>query len=234
MLREYSIDVLRASCLALNAPDAIAGLGSLKRGETAKVYDAESEHSCQSAREEQAMIEYIKTGNIKLLFCFAFYLVWWLVGFNPWRPIRGLRSGWLLIPAIILGILALCDIGQGLDFSFGLVPGIAVVPGGVASYVVLLIVTGRWLHRPVTSELFIIVLWATVALLEINTLAALGSISPGLAWALAAFCLASTAASLVCYQLFYGLDDIPAFVDGAIPLVLAGLMTGCITLFCAP
>lgn len=53
------------------------------------------------------MAEYIRTGNIKLLFCFAFYLASWVVGFNPWRPIRGLKSGWLLIPAVILGVLAL-------------------------------------------------------------------------------------------------------------------------------
>ncbi|MBR3157953.1 MAG: hypothetical protein IKF14_02505 [Atopobiaceae bacterium] len=38
------------------------------------------------------MVEYIKSGNIKLLFCFAFYLAWWIVGFNPWRPICGLKS----------------------------------------------------------------------------------------------------------------------------------------------
>ena len=94
----------------------------------------------------------------------------------------------------------------------------------------LLFVTGTMLRRPVTSELFIIVLWATVALLEINTLVALGSVSSGLGWGLAALCLAGSAASLVCYQLFYGLDGMAAFVDGALPLVLAGLMTGFITL----
>ena len=176
------------------------------------------------------MAEYIRTGNIKLLFCFAFYLVWWVVGFNPWRPIRGLKSGWLLIPAVILGVLALCDIWQGLDFTNGLIPGRALVFGGIACYVALLIISTRKLYRPVTSELFIIVLWATVALLEINTLVVLGPIAPGLGWALAALCLVGTAISLVCYLAFYAFDGMAAFVDGAIPLVLAGVMTGLITL----
>lgn len=176
------------------------------------------------------MSEYIRAGNIKLLFCFAFYLAWWVVGFNPWRPIRGLKGGWLLIPAVILGILALCDIWQGLDFSIGLVPGIALIFGGVASYVALLIISSRKLYRPVTSELFIIVLWTTVTLLEINTLVVLGSIAPGLGWILAAFCLAGSTVSLVCYLAFYAFDGMAAFVDGAIPLVLAGIMTGLITL----
>ena len=177
------------------------------------------------------MSEYIRAGNIKLLFCFAFYLAWWIVGFNPWRPIRGLKSGWLLIPAVILGVLALCDIWQGLDFSHGLIPGTAIVLGGIACYVVLLFISSRKLYRPVTSELFIIVLWATVALLEINTLVVLGSIAPWLGWILAALCLVGATVSIVCYLAFYAFDGMAAFVDGAIPLVLAGILTGCITVF---
>ena len=174
------------------------------------------------------MAEYIRTGNIKLLFCFAFYLAWWIAGFNPQHPIRGLKSGWLLIPAVILGVLALCDIWQGLDFSHGLIPGIALVFGGIVCYVVLLFISSRKLYRPVTSELFIIVLWATVALLEINTLVILGSIAPWLGWVLAALCLLGATVSLVCYLAFYAFDGMAAFVDGAIPLVLAGIMTGLI------
>ena len=176
------------------------------------------------------MAEYIKMGNIKLLFCFAFYLAWWIAGFNPQHPIRGLKSGWLLIPAVILGVLALCDIWQGLDFSHGLIPGTALVFGGIVCYVVLLFISSRKLYRPVTSELFIIVLWVAVALLEINTLVILGSIAPWLGWVLAALCLLGATVSLVCYLAFYAFDGMAAFVDGAIPLVLAGIMTWLITL----
>ena len=174
------------------------------------------------------MAEYIRAGNIKLLLCFAFYLAWWVVGFNPWRPIRGMKSGWLLIPAVVFGVLALISIVRGLNFSGGLAPGAAIVLGGVASYAALLFVTGAVLRRPVTSELFIIVLWATVALLEINTLVILGSIAPWLGWVLAALCLLGATVSLVCYLAFYAFDGMAAFVDGAIPLVLAGIMTGLI------
>lgn len=170
----------------------------------------------------------IRMGNIKLVLCFAFYLAWWIVGFNPRHPIRGLRSGWLLIPAVVLGALALFDICRGLEYTGGLVPSMALVAGGAVVYAVLLGVTGRLLHRPVTSELFIIVLWATVALLEANTLVAIGSIPSWLGWVLMLLCLIAAAVSLVCYQLFYGLEAWPAFVDGAIPLLLAGIMTGVI------
>ena len=176
------------------------------------------------------MAGYIRAGNIKLVLCFAFYLAWWVVGFNPRRPVRGLTSAWLLIPAAVLGVLAIIDISRGLVFTGGLVPGMAIVVAGVVGYVVLLGVTSNMLHRPVTTELLIIVLWATFALLEINALVALGSLLHALGWALMALCLLGTAASLVCYQLFYELEAGAAFIDGAIPLLLAGAMTGVIAL----
>ena len=176
------------------------------------------------------MAGYIRTGNLKLVLCFVFYLAWWVIGFNTRRPIRGMASGWLLIPAMVLGVLSLFDIGRGLVFSGGLMPGMVIVVGGVVCYVALLGITSGVLRRPVTSELLIIVLWATVSLLEVNSLVALGSISSGLGCVLMVLCLIGTVASLVCYQLFYGIDAGAAFVDGTIPLVLAAVMTGVIAL----
>ena len=172
------------------------------------------------------MADCIRSGNIKFVLCFVFYLAWWIVGFNPKWPIRGMKSGWLLIPAAVLGAWALVDIISGLVLDGGPVPSVALIIGGVLSYAVLLGITAGLLHRPATSELFIIVLWATVILLEINSLVALGSVSDTLGWTFMAACLVCTAASLVCYQLFYDLDTTRAFIVGAIPLVLACIMTG--------
>ncbi|MDO4797870.1 MAG: hypothetical protein Q4A01_07610 [Coriobacteriales bacterium] len=177
------------------------------------------------------MAESIRAGNIKLVLCFVLYLAWWIVGFNPKYPIRGIKSGWLLIPAAILGVLALPQIWRGLVFAGGPVPGIVLVIGGVAGYVVLLLITGVLLKRPVTTELLIIVLWTTVMLLELNTLVAIGSIPWELGWVLVVLCMACAIGSLVCYQLFYGLESTAAFVDGMVPLLLACAMTGLITVF---
>lgn len=178
------------------------------------------------------MAHLIYAGNIKLCLCFAFYLAWWVVGFNPWRPIRGIKSAWLLIPALVFGVLALCDIMRGTIFVGGPVPGLAIIACGVLSYLVLLAITGGMLQRPVTSELLIIVLWAVVAMLEVNTLAALDCVTAGLGMLLVVLSLAFTGVSLVCYQRFYGLEEKAAFVDGTIPLVLAGIMTAVIA-YCA-
>lgn len=178
------------------------------------------------------MSDDIRAGNIALALCFAFYLAWWIVGFNPIRPIRGLRSAWLLIPAVVLGVLALIRICPALSLSGGPVPGFALIAAGIVSYVALLGITSGLLHRPVTSELFITALWATITFLEINTLVGLGSVSEAMGLILAALGLLCTVCSLVCYQLFYGLESAAAFVDGAIPLILGSIMTGLIA-WCA-
>lgn len=170
-------------------------------------------------------------GNVKLLACFAFYMAWWIVAFNPKRPIRGVASAWLLVPALVLGVLALIDIARGIVYVGGPLPGFVIVVGGVVCYLMLLGITYGLLRRPVTSELLIIVLWATVALLEVNTLQALGAVTPTLGAALMKLCLVFSATSIVCYQLFYGLDEGAAFVDGTIPLVLAAIMTSAIAFF---
>lgn len=176
------------------------------------------------------MPELIRTGNTRLLLCFVFYLGWWVVAFNPKCPIRGLRSGWLLVPALVFGVLALIDIAQGIVIDGAPVPGLAIVAGGMAGYLILLGITGGLLHRPVTTELLIIVMWATVSVLETNSLVALGSVSPTQGMVLTILCLVGTAVSIVCYQLFYKLEDMAAFVDGAIPLLVSGTMTGVIAL----
>ncbi len=177
------------------------------------------------------MAELIHGGNIKLALCFACYLAWWVVAFNPSRPVRGMRSGWILIPALVLGVLALVDIARGLVFaSGGLVPGFVPAVAGVLAYLVLLGVTYGLLHRPVTSELFIIVLWASVAAMEVNSLVALRRVDHGLGWALMVAIVFATVLSIVCYQKFYELDAKAGFVDGAIPLLLAAVMTGALAL----
>lgn len=173
------------------------------------------------------MAESICSGCVKLVICFVFYLIWWVVGFNPKRPIRGLKSGWLLIPAGIFGVWALVEIFMGLDFN-GPISGIGLAIFGVVAFVVLLAITTGPLKRPLTLELPLIVLWATVALLALNSLMALHAIAPEIGWTLMALCIACTAASLVCYQLFYGLDETKAFIVGAIPLLLAAVMTAII------
>ncbi|MCD8104465.1 MAG: hypothetical protein LUF35_05565 [Lachnospiraceae bacterium] len=55
------------------------------------------------------------TGNLLMIGCCAFYLAWWLIAFKPEGAVKGIRSGWLLIPALIFGVAAVMQIAQGRD-----------------------------------------------------------------------------------------------------------------------
>ncbi|MCC8045030.1 MAG: hypothetical protein LIP12_05975, partial [Clostridiales bacterium] len=46
------------------------------------------------------------TGNLLMIGCCAFYLAWWLIAFRPEDAVKGIRSGWLLIPALLFGVAA--------------------------------------------------------------------------------------------------------------------------------
>ena len=54
-------------------------------------------------------------GNLLMVGCCAFYLLWWIVAFRPTDAIKGLKSGWLLIPAFLLGIAAVAMIIRGAN-----------------------------------------------------------------------------------------------------------------------
>ncbi|MCD8004148.1 MAG: hypothetical protein LUE91_00585 [Oscillospiraceae bacterium] len=48
-------------------------------------------------------------GNLLLILCCVFYLLWWLIAFK----VKGIKSGWLLIPAALCGLAAVWEIIRG-------------------------------------------------------------------------------------------------------------------------
>lgn len=175
-------------------------------------------------------------GNLLLVVCCAFYLAWWLLAFRPASPVRGFASGWLLLPAFAAGVAAASLVAGGLWASpaGGPVSGRALVWGGAALYAALLVLTRFCLHRPVTTELFLIVGWAVLAASEVNALTGGGSLGRGAALVFAVLLAAVTALSLVCYVLYYRLSPAAGYLDGILPLAGAALvMAGLdLTLLC--
>ena len=166
--------------------------------------------------------------NILLIVCCAFYLAWWLLAFRPAGAGRGMKTGWLLIPAFAAGIAAVVLAVQGIRSApaeAALFPGGLLLWGGIAAYFILLAVTGLLFQRQVTTELFLIVGWAVLALSEINALYGAGRFSRGLAVSFAAVIAAAALISLVCYLLYYNLGDRAGYFDGMIPLLLVALVT---------
>jgi hypothetical protein len=168
----------------------------------------------------------IFTGNIFLVVCCAFYLLWWVLAFRPDGGVRGMRTGWLLIPAFIFGLAAVCFAVRGIrgaKAGDALFSGNAVIIGCVAAYVALLAVTVLLLKRPVTTELVLIVGWAALSLCEINVLYGMGIFSKNMSFAFIGVLAAAAAVSLVCYVLYYGLSARAGFIDGTVPLLAAGI-----------
>ena len=165
-------------------------------------------------------------GDLLLAGCCIFYLLWWVLAFKPTGAVKGLRSGWLLIPALFLGCAAVLLIIRGANgadtvssfFSAG-----TVLPAAAVFYVLLLIVTRLAFHRQVTTELFLIVGWTALAFLESNALYGLGIVARGGALVLFTAAVIAAVLSMICYVLYYGLDDRAGYVDGMIPLLLAGV-----------
>lgn len=171
------------------------------------------------------------TGNLMLVVCCVFYLLWWLIAFKPNGAVKGIKSGWLLIPAFIFGIAAVMQIVRGswVDGEL-LFPSSAVVIGGIAIYVILLAATAIFLKRQVTTELFLIVGWAVLTFMEINSLYALGDFSKTAAIIFLIVVVIAAIVSLICYLLYYNLDSVKGYVDGMIPLLIVAVMMIALTI----
>lgn len=171
-------------------------------------------------------------GNILLVVCCVFYLAWWLIAFKPSGAIKGMASGWLLIPAAVAGLGAIFVLVQNIreaDTDRQVLPGMALLVAGIAAYFVLLAVTSLCLHRVVTTELLLIVGWCVLALSEINVLYGMHDMElPGAAGWFTVIILAA-AVSMICYIFYYGLDAVRGYVDGMMPLLIIAVVMMALT-----
>ena len=165
----------------------------------------------------------ILAGQVLLVLCCVFYLWWWSMAFRPGVSVPRVtgRAGVLLavtaaygLGGLVLNMLGLNTIPHGAP-RFG---GGWLLAGGIAVYAALLLITGVGLHRPVTSELFLITGWAVLELSVCSTLQAAGCFSLPCLYGLTAAIAAAFAASMVCYVLYYRLPAQAGFYSGMVPL----------------
>ncbi len=172
-------------------------------------------------------------GNGLLVVCCGFYLLWWILAFKPAGAIKGIRSGWLLVPAFVFGIAAVYLILRGvlnIQPVRTFFPGMSLLIGTVAVYFILLAVTALGLRRQVTTELLLIVGWAALIFAEINTFYGANRFNDAAAACFFAVTGVCAVVSLICYILFYGLDSKAGYIDGMIPLLLAAAVMIVLTL----
>lgn len=173
-------------------------------------------------------------GDILLVCCCVFYLLWWMIAFKPAGAVKGMKSGWLLIPAFFFGVVSVVMIvrgAKGVNSGSSFFSAGTVLLAGAASYIVLFLVTWLALHRQVTTELFLIVGWTALAFLESNALYGLEIITRNGAVGLFAAAAAAAVLSMICYVLYYGLDGRAGYVDGMIPLILSGIYMAVLAVF---
>ena len=176
----------------------------------------------------------ILMGNALFVLCCVFYIALWLLAFKPSGAITGMKTGWLLIPASLSGLLGVVTILLGITAKIRgtlLFRGWYLLCGGIALFIILLTVTALLLKRPVTTELVLIVGWGMLALAEINALFGLGFFSRRLSAGFIIIISVSVFISLICYVLYYRLDKNAGYIDGMIPLLLTALTMSGISWF---
>jgi hypothetical protein len=166
-------------------------------------------------------------GNLLLLLCFLFYLVWWGVAFRP-NSSGGPIGSICIFAAFITGIAAIMLVCGGitaLTSASKAVPVRFILLGTAVLFFIMLLITSVFFQRIVTSELMIIHLWVALELSVIAVLYGTGHFKPERSILLAGLILAAYLISMVCYVLYYRLTGMAGYYDGMIPLFAASVAT---------
>jgi hypothetical protein len=168
-------------------------------------------------------------GNLLMLATCAFYISWWVFTFRPGADGSPSFSAVLIIAALFSGVAAIALLFSGISspaVSGLAVPVLYVLAAAAVSYVLLLEVTRIVFHRPVTSELLVMIVWATAELAAIAALRYSGRFGVAQIAVLSPLVVLATFAGVVCYVLYYNLDAEASFTAGLIPLIVdAGVVS---------
>lgn len=168
----------------------------------------------------------IFAGNLLLLICSLFYLVWWVVCFGPnasGKAAGGSTGVIYLTGAFISGIAAIVLMSGGINTlskDAKSVPVWLILLGGTVLFVVMLLVTTAVYHRPMTSELIIIHIWVVLELCAVVVLYGTGRFGLGRTVLLLTLIGIAFVAGVICYVLYYRLEGTASYLDGMAPLII--------------
>lgn len=171
----------------------------------------------------------ILNGQALLIICFIIYLIWWYRGFRPdvdVSRVKGLNGLLLAITALtgIAGVILSLRATAGTN-TMKIQPS-AILIVGVAAYVALLLVTRLLFVRPVTSELLLIVVWTMLEVYVITVLNSAGRLTDTRFGIMCGVIAVAFLGSMVCYCLYYRLEEKTSFYVAMVPLVTGiGTMT---------
>jgi hypothetical protein len=182
----------------------------------------------------------LEWGHVLLLVCAVLYLAWWCIFFRPnvhvaAGPLRIIGIACILVAAAagITGVVMIC---RGIGALTPAAGGIGVWPfviGGIVTYVLLAVITSQLMHRPITTELLLIVMWIALELCTVTMLRGAGAwtgiggaVTAATAIALIVVLIVLLIADMVCYVLYYQLPPMAGFIDGMMPLTAVAIFSG--------
>jgi hypothetical protein len=180
-------------------------------------------------------VTWIIAGQVLLIVCCVFYLIWWSMSYRPGvvvNRVGGIR-GVLLAVTAAAGFAGafICMHGiSGVPKDGAALKGSTVIIAGLAAYFILLFVTQYGLGRPVTTELALINGWAVLEICASNALNCAGRLDPEkfttALWIIAAAYLLS----MILYIIYYRVDEDLAFYLAMVPLISEAAAMAAITL----
>lgn len=167
----------------------------------------------------------IFNGTAALIGCCVFYLIWWILAFRPDGK-KGVTWFWLL-PAAVFGLMGIAFCVSGISAEKPVPSMLGIWPAliGVVAYFILLFLTSVFMHRQVTSELFLIIGWAVLEICVLDAaqcFAAAGGMARGTAILFMVIVVIGAVVSLIAYLWYYRLNQVAGYIDGMVPLVIIG------------
>lgn len=178
-------------------------------------------------RDFSAPFTKIFVGDLLMLGTCLSYISWWIITFRPngnsKKPsaiiflMFAIAFGVIAIICLISGIISLTKEGYGSSVS-------SILIGGTIFYIVSFVVTKLLFKRPVTSELLLINIWASIELLTIIVLQNSARFNVYQASFLIFLVIVATCMGIISYIIYYRLNDTLSFWDGLIPLIIDAIV----------
>jgi len=165
-------------------------------------------------------------GNMLMLVTCLCYISWWTTAFRPGKSDSGIASV-LIIATLAAGTAAIVVLSMGINGLNGCrvkIPVCYLVAAAAVLYVISFTITKTVFRRPVTSELLIIFVWAAIEFAVLDVLFSNGRLSGRAALVQSVLIATATCIGLVCYVLYYRLDESARYLDGLIPLASDGFV----------
>ena len=164
----------------------------------------------------------ILIGQILLIICCLFYLVWWYRGYRPGVVVSrtGGVNGVLLFATAAFGVAGLiCSLTQVRTTVAYKISPMLIVIGGIALYFALLVITCFVFQRVVTTELFLITGWLMLEMTVINRLYSAEILTDRGFLIMCAVIVLAFVISIILYVAYYRMEEMKAFYAAMVPLV---------------